>query len=650
MLRALARLVVFALGPALLIAQDRRPNILFIYSDDHAAHALSCYGSTINVTPNLDRLATEGMRFANCFATNAICGPARASVLTGKYSHRNGFARNEQTFDGDQWTFPKALRTAGYATALIGKWHLSSDPQGFDHWSILPGQGLYHDPWFLENGERRRLKGYVTDLITSQTLAWLERWRTEDRAKDKPFLLMCQHKAPHRNWQPAERHAQLFADQEIPLPATFDDDWSQRSAAAAGTTMTIERHLTENDVKGKAPDGLDAAARKRWLYQRYIKDYLRCIAAVDESVGSVLEWLDAHGLAEDTIVVYSSDQGFFLGDHGWYDKRFMYEEALRAPLLVRWPKHVAAGTTCESFVLNVDFAPSFLELAHAELPADLQGRSITPLLRGATPADWRRSMYYRYYEYPDPHDVRPHFGVRTERHKLIRFPDLDAWELFDLSADPHELVSRHDDPAYATVRAELELELARLQAELGDDGTVHDPRLARFAAVTPQQLGRWAADEAWQFPSAKLRSSPRDVDLDVSAVPFSFGAKVVRRGAEGVLAACGGSQRGYALWLERGVPHFAIRNGRELRAVRGPTALPEGRETLVVGALANDGMLRLFVDGTAVAEAPGFPLDGLPTEGLSLGVDAETAVTDARALFNGTLRDVRLWRGTVAHW
>lgn len=650
MLRALARLVVFALGPALLIAQDRRPNILFIYSDDHAAHALSCYGSAINVTPNLDRLATEGMRFANCFATNAICGPARASVLTGKYSHRNGFAQNEQTFDGDQWTFPKALRSAGYATALIGKWHLSSDPQGFDHWSILPGQGLYHDPWFLENGERKRLKGYVTDLITSQTLAWLERWRVEDQAKDRPFLLMCQHKAPHRNWQPAERHAQLFEDREIPLPASFDDDWSQRSAAAAGTTMTIERHLTENDVKGKAPEGLDDAARKRWLYQRYIKDYLRCIAAVDESVGSVLEWLDTHGLADDTIVVYSSDQGFFLGDHGWYDKRFMYEEALRAPLLVRWPKHVAAGTTCESFVLNVDFAPSFLELARAEPPTDLQGRSIAPLLRGATPADWRRSMYYRYYEYPDPHDVRPHFGVRTERHKLIRFPDLDAWELFDLATDPHELVSRHDDPRFAAVRAELELELARLQAELGDDGTVHDPRLARFAEVTPQQLGRWAPEEAWQFPSAKLRELPRDVKLDVSAVPFSFGAHVSRRGAEGVLAAFGGSQRGWALWLERGVPHFAIRNGRELRVVRGPAALPEGREALLVGALANDGMLRLFVDGTAVAEAPGFPLDGLPTEGLSLGVDAETAVTDAHALFSGTLRDVRLWRGTVPRW
>ena len=629
-----------------LPAQDRRPNIVLIYSDDHAAHALSCYGSAINTTPNLDRLATEGMRFTNCFATNAICGPARASVLTGKYSHRNGFARNEQTFDGDQWTFPKAMQAAGYATALIGKWHLSSDPQGFDRWFVLPGQGIYHDPWFLDQGERKRVPGYVTDIITERTLDWLE----NGRPKDKPFLLMCQHKAPHRNWEPAERHATLFDDVDVPLPATFDDDWSDRSSAAANTTMTIERHLTEKDVKGRPPDGLDDAARKRWHYQRYIKDYLRCVAAVDESVGRVLAWLDEHGIADDTIVVYSSDQGFFLGDHGWYDKRFMYEEALRAPLMVRWPKHVAAGSVCESFVLNVDFAPAFLELAGVPIPADVQGRSFVPLLSGSTPGDWRRSMYYRYYEYPDPHDVRPHFGVRTERHKLIRFPDVDAWELFDLVSDPHELHSVHDDPAYAEVRASLEQEIVRLQHELGDDGTVFDPRLLRFADVQPQELGRWADGTPLEFPAAKLASWPRRASLDVSSSPFTFGARVTRRGDDGVIGAVGGSTRGFALWLAGGVPCFAIRNGDELRAVRGREPLPRDTAILLAAALANDGRLRLFVDGEAIADAEGFPLDGLPVEGLSLGVDAETSVAGATALFAGTLADVRLWRGTVPRW
>ena len=632
-------LIVLFLAAA-LAAQDRRPNILFIYSDDHASHAMSCYGSRINQTPQIDRIAKEGMRFTNCFVTNSICGPARATVLTGKYSHLNGFAWNGQSFDGDQPTFPKMLQAAGYATSIIGKWHLNSDPQGFDNWFILPGQGAYHDPFFIDNGERKRITGYVTDIITERTIDWL----ANERPKDKPFLLMCQHKAPHRNWQPAERHLSLYEDTDIPLPETFDDDWSNRGPAAADTTMTIERHLTKTDVKADPPEGLDAAALKRWHYQRYIKDYLRCIAAVDEGVGKVLDWLDENGLAENTIVIYSSDQGFYLGDHGWYDKRFMYEESLRAPLLVRWPGQVAAGSVSDEIVLNLDFAETLLEIAGAAIPTDMQGASMTSILRGQTPKDWRRSMYYHYYEFPQPHHVQPHFGVRTQRYKLIRFPDVDSWELFDLVTDPHELRNVWGDPLYVEVRRELEIELRRLQAEVGDDGAIHDPRLERFASTEPAELGRWDGDRDLG------KTLPRDPSLDLTLVPFSFGARVRPTNATGVIGALGGESRGFALWLDAGVPTFAVRNGDQVRQVRGTTPIALRSESLVVGALANDGMLRLFVDGVAVGEAEGTPLDGMPLEGLSLGCDDRTPVAAIAAPFVGTLRDIRLWRGTVPRW
>lgn len=448
----------------------RRPNILFIMSDDHAAHALSCYGSRINTTPHLDRLATEGMRFDNCFCTNSICAPSRATILTGTYSHVNGVRTLDDKLDGALLTFPQLLRRAGYQTAIIGKWHLGHgaphDPTGFDYWNVLPGQGAYHDPTLIEAGGRHVHPGYVTDVITDLSLGWLR-----DRDPERPFLLMCHHKAPHRPWEPDDRHAHLYEDVHIPQPPTFDDDYRHRARAAAAARMRVDRDLGERDLKAPLPD-LPPAELKDWKYQRYIKDYLRCVASIDDNVGRLLAYLDAEGLAADTLVVYTSDQGFFLGDHGWYDKRFFYEESLRMPMLVRYPRGVAAGSVARRFALNVDFAPTFLEYAGLAVPHAMQGRSLGPLLRGEDPAGWQRSMYYRYFMHLAHHNVYAHYGVRTERHKLIYYyenePEPAEWELFDLERDPAELHSVHADPAYAPVAAELRAELHRLRAEVGD--------------------------------------------------------------------------------------------------------------------------------------------------------------------------------------
>jgi len=449
-----------AFGRRAALAADTKPNILFIMSDDHASHAMSCYGSRINKTPNLDRIATGGMRFENCFCGNSICGPSRAAILTGKHSHANGFRTNGDRFDGSQQTLPKLLKAAGYQTAIIGKWHLVTDPTGFDYWNILPGQGAYHDPMFIEMGERKKHQGYVTDLITDFSMDWLRK-----RDKSKPFFLMCHHKAPHRNWQPDAKHAKLYEDADIPEPPTFNDDYKTRGTAARTTTMTIENHLTKSDVKADVPAGLTGSARKSWLYQRYIKDYLRCVASVDDNVGRLLDFLDKEGLAQDTIVVYTSDQGFYLGDHGWYDKRFMYEESLRMPFIIRYPRAIKPGTVNRDLVQNIDFAPLFLDAAGQPTPADMHGRSFLPLLRGETPKDWRASLYYHYYEYPAVHSVKRHYGVRTQRHKLIHFyHDVDEWELYDLEKDPRELNNVYADPAYADTVKELKAELERLRA------------------------------------------------------------------------------------------------------------------------------------------------------------------------------------------
>jgi len=466
------------------------PNIVFIFSDDHAYQAISAYNDPRRLieTPHIDRLAREGMRFDRCVVPNSICGPSRASVLTGKYSHANGFYNNNNSrFDGAQTTFPKLLHAVGYQTALIGKWHLVTDPTGFDLWHILPGQGVYYNPPMIKNGEPVKHQGYTTDIITELSLEWLR-----NRDKAKPFVLMCQHKAPHREWLPAIRHLGHDHDRRYPEPPTLFDDYAGRGKAEHDQDMTIAKTMTEIDLKLKPPTGLSAEDRRawdayyeprnaafrtahldgkdlvRWKYQRYLHDYLGCIKAVDESVGRLLEFLDQEGLAGDTIVVYSADQGFYLGEHGWFDKRWIFEESLRAPLLVRWPGIIPAGSVNTSLVSNIDFAETFLDVAGLPIPADMQGKSLVPLLKAQTPREWRSSFYYQYFEYPVPHHVRPHYGVVTNRYKLVHFdkPDLDEWELFDLEKDPRELSSVYGNPAYTTVVAALKRELDRLRSEL----------------------------------------------------------------------------------------------------------------------------------------------------------------------------------------
>lgn len=458
----------------------KTPNIVFIMSDDHAAHAIGSYGSRINATPQIDRIAEGGMRFDNCFCTNSICTPSRAVIMTGLYSHKNGVKTLGDKLDNRRRNVAKLMRDGGYQTAIIGKWHLGRgerhDPTGFDYWNVLPGQGDYHNPKFIEMGREVRYDGYVTDMITDLSLQWLNK-----RDRDRPFMLMLHHKAPHRRWEPDDKHARMYEEIDIPEPETFHDDYSNRSSAANRALMRIDRDLNETDLKAAPPEHASPAELKSWKYQRYIKDYLRCIASVDDNVGRVLDYLDTEGLTDDTIVIYTSDQGFFLGDHGWYDKRFMYEESLRMPFLIRYPRGIRPGTVQNGMALNVDFAETFLDYAGLATPDDMQGRSLRPLLQGETPDDWRTSMYYRYWEHLSAHRVAAHYGVRTDRYKLIYYYgkalgcasalDEDTppeWELFDLEKDPYELNNVYDHPDYAAAAHEMKLELERLR-ELVED-------------------------------------------------------------------------------------------------------------------------------------------------------------------------------------
>ncbi|MDX2033287.1 MAG: sulfatase [Blastocatellia bacterium] len=453
-----------------------RPNIVFIMTDDHAAHALSAYGSKLIKTPHLDRLAREGMKFENAFVTNSICTPSRAVMITGKYSHLNGVPVFNH-LDTTQPLLSKYLQQAGYHTGMIGKWHLGGQnpntpergrPAGFDYWNILPGQGAYFNPLMIEMGQRKTYQGYTTDIITDLSIDFVK-----NRPQDKPFFLMYHHKAPHRNWQPAEKYRKQYENYQPPIPATFDDDYKGKSDASRQATNHIDADLNESDVKGKPPAGLTGPALKRWKFTRYMQDYLACVQSVDDNVGRFLDYLDRTGQAENTIVVYTSDQGFFLGEHNMYDKRFMYEESLRMPLLVRWPKRIKPGSVSRQMVLNVDFAPTFLDAAGAKIPADMQGRSFAPLLAGKPPKDWRTSIYYRYY-HPGHHNVAAHYGVRTMRHKLIYFNKLDQWELYDLQKDPREMRNEYANPAYAGTVAGLKQELSRLRKELKDEDQFQD--------------------------------------------------------------------------------------------------------------------------------------------------------------------------------
>ena len=455
----------------------RPPNILYIMADDHASHAISAYGSVINKTPNLDRIATGGVRLTNCFCTNSICTPSRAAILTGQYSHRNGVYTLNDQIDPARDNVAKELQHAGYQTAMIGKWHLVTNPTGFDYWNILPGQGVYYDPDFISAAGRKKYQGYCTDLIADFTLDWLKK-----RDPNKPFFAMCHHKAPHRPWQPAPKYKDLFKDQTMREPDNLYDHYETRSQSVANVKMRVGENMTKNDVKQDIPPDLKGDALRKWAYQLYIKDYLRCIQSVDDNVGRLLDYLDSENLARNTIVIYTSDQGFYLGDHGWFDKRLMFEEALRMPFLMRYPDGIRAGTVNHDMVLNIDFAPMFLDYAGTRAPAEMQGRSFRANLAGHTPHDWRKAMYYRYWMHNDnDHHVPGHYGIRTDRWKLIYYYNKalgmkgafengapPEWELYDLRNDPREMKNLYTDPKHAATVRQLKAELDRLQRECGD--------------------------------------------------------------------------------------------------------------------------------------------------------------------------------------
>ena len=479
----------------------KAPNILFIMSDDHAVRAVGCYGSGLNKTPNIDALAADGVRFTNACVGNSVSGPCRATLLTGKHSNMNGFKTNSDIFDSTQQTFPRILQQAGYATAIVGKWHLKSNPVGFDYWDILPDQGDYYNPDFIEMGRKTQEKGYVTEIITQKSLEWIKSMK----GSDKSFCLLVHHKAPHRNWLPAPRHFNDYKGVTFPLPPTFFDDYSTRSKSTANQSMRIAKDLTPSydlkltredapdsliidgmqplnsrmdqntwqqwlsayrednqDFYNKKPQGKDLAI---WKYQRYMHDYLATINSVDESVGEIIRYLKENGLYENTIIVYTSDQGFYTGEHGWYDKRFMYEESLHTPLIIHTPSTTGKKKVCDALVQNIDFAPSLLDFAGLEVPADMQGISLLQLIDNPK-LQPRKAVYYHYYEYPGVHTVRRHLGIRTEQYKLIHFYyDLDEWELYDLKADPYELKNLYADKAYQQVVADLKKQLVQLQLQ-----------------------------------------------------------------------------------------------------------------------------------------------------------------------------------------
>ncbi|MXP45575.1 sulfatase family protein [Allopontixanthobacter sediminis] len=515
---------VIAAAPAPLVQQSR-PNIVFIMSDDHAYQAVSAYESDVSriaPTPNIDRIAQRGALFENSYVTNSLCGPSRATMLTGQFSHMHGFTRNGQKYDNSRWNWPRALGQSGYQTALFGKWHLNYSPEGagFDTWKVLDDQGKYYNPDVITPTGRSAVEGYATDIVTDQSLHWLE----QERDPDRPFALLIHHKAPHRNFMPAIRHLQKYLGTEFPVPTNYFDHYDGRRAADA-QEMNIYRDMFEghdlkmttgvgskelrenpwkNDFERMTPqqraeyfsalqpsnDAMNAADMSErdmalWKYQRYMSEYLGTVAAVDDSVGRVLDWLETNGLDENTIVVYTSDQGFYLGEHGWFDKRFMYEESLRTPLLIQYPGHIAPGTRVTAPVQNVDYAPTFLELAGLAQQPSIQGRTLREVFDNSPPADWREDIYYHYYEYPGFHAVRAHYGVRTERYKLIRFyGDINAWEFYDLQADPAEMHNRIDDPKVRSLVADLKQRLEGLRARYQDDsGPAVDAPLALASAM-----------------------------------------------------------------------------------------------------------------------------------------------------------------------
>ncbi len=471
----------------------RRPNIVMFLADDHARHSVGAYGSVVNRTPRIDEIAEHGVRFDRCYVTNSLCAPSRASILTGTYSHVNGVRGLRTHIDAAQPTFVTELGAAGYHTAIVGKWHMGDgdghDPVGFEHWDVLINQGEYFDPTFLSAQGRRTEPGYATDVITDLALRWLD-----SLDGDEPWCVLIWHKAPHRPWEPDAAHAGMYS-QPIPVPDTFGDDLATRSTSARRAAMRIAEHLNIEDLKVPVPDGLSYEDEALWKYQRYMEDYLACVASIDDNVGRVIDWLRAREMFDDAVVAYSSDQGFFLGDHGWFDKRFMYEESLAMPLVVSCPQAIAPGQVHDGIVTNVDFAPSLLAAAGVEPPERMQGRSFWGDITDTPAAAPAEGMYYRYWEHDDAvHRAPAHYGYRTDRYKLIYFYNdglgivgsgpftyPPEWELYDLHQDPDELRNVHRDPAYAAVRDEMTRSMWLAQAAVGDEPHPSQPVPAGLA-------------------------------------------------------------------------------------------------------------------------------------------------------------------------
>lgn len=493
-------------------SSGQKPNIIYIMADDLTIQAISAYGGLykdIAPTPNIDRIAKEGMLFQDVLCTNAICGPSRACILTGKYSHNNGYIKNENggRFNDKQWTFPQEFKNNGYQTSLFGKWHLGTLPVGFDMFKIHVAsgqQGLYWNPTYNVNGKDEKVKGYETNLNTDFAINWMDK----ERDKNKPFMMILQYKSPHRPWDPDTKYKDLWKDIEMPYPATFNDTYEGREKTAGDTEMTMD-HFSRRDMKLKAPENLSGKEKvawefygakngelvqpegmsreegKKWRYQNYIKDYLRCVKSVDNNIGRVLNYLDQNNLTENTVIVLTSDQGFYLGDHGFFDKRFIYEESLRMPFIMRYPKMIKPGTQNEDIITNIDFAPTFLDLAGIKTTEKLQGTSFKPILENKKPKDWQKSMYYHYYEFPYWHHVQPHYGIRTERFTLAHFYyNVDVWELYDNQKDPQQMKNVINQPEYQEIVTQLKAELKILMKKAGNDKT-----LKEFREVTDKDYG-----------------------------------------------------------------------------------------------------------------------------------------------------------------
>ncbi len=496
--------------------KDSRPNIIFIMSDDHTTQAISAYDSIYAKyfpTPNIDRIAHEGIRFDNVYCANAICGPSRAIIISGKYSHKNGYYKNESGghFNPDQWTFPEELQKHGYTTAMVGKWHLGTQPRGFDFYMYHnnPGQqGYYFNPVYDYNGKNVKISGYATNITADTALAWMDRVKD----KDKPFLLLLHFKAPHRNWFPdttRANYANMYPDIDMPYPKTFNDDYKTREKTAGDTWMTMD-YFNRKDMKLTPPPGLKGKElekwysygnnkgenwmppgcktveeARKWKYQRFIKDYLACVKSVDDNVGRVLEFLDKNGLAENTIVVYTGDQGFYLGDHGFFDKRFIYEESFRMPFIMRYPAKLKKGQTDQHLISNVDFAPTLLDFAGIKAPEEVQGHSFMKIIEGKEDNNWQDKVYFHYYEWPFWHHVQPHYGMRTRNYKIAHFYyNIDVWELYDLEKDPEELHNVANEAEYAQILDSLKNELKQLQIQVGDTASYDE-----FREITDKDFG-----------------------------------------------------------------------------------------------------------------------------------------------------------------